>query len=110
MTLRFLVDAQLPVALARWLVAAGYIADHVSDLGLEAASDTVIWQEALRLHAVIVTKDEDFVVPRRKPPVPQVVWVRMGNCTKAQLLTRMTASFDDVVAALAGGEKVVELR
>ncbi len=58
--MRFLVDAQLPPALARWLVAQGHEADHVADLGLGGASDTAIWNLALRTGAVIVTKDEDF--------------------------------------------------
>ncbi|HSM28057.1 MAG TPA: DUF5615 family PIN-like protein [Thioalkalivibrio sp.] len=35
--MRFLVDAQLPPALARWLSAQGCPADHVADLGMEAA-------------------------------------------------------------------------
>jgi predicted nuclease of predicted toxin-antitoxin system len=61
---RFLVDAQLPPLLARYLVAAGYPAEHVSDLGLDAASDREIWARAADLGAVIVTKDEDFVTLR----------------------------------------------
>ena len=40
--MRFLVDAQLPPALARWLVAAGHEAEHVGDRGMEAASDAAI--------------------------------------------------------------------
>lgn len=31
--MRFLIDAQLPVALARWLAAGGHEAAHVGDLG-----------------------------------------------------------------------------
>lgn len=41
--MRFLVDAQLPPALARWLASQGHQADHVGDLGLAAAMDRVIW-------------------------------------------------------------------
>ena len=37
--MKFLVDAQLPPGLARWLVARGHEADHVFDIGLGAASD-----------------------------------------------------------------------
>lgn len=46
--MRFLVDAQLPPALARWLVAEGHAAEHVADKGLGAASDAEIWEHALR--------------------------------------------------------------
>ena len=58
--MRFLVDAQLPPALARWLVAAGHETEHVSDCGLSAASESAIWRLADQIGAIIVTKDEDF--------------------------------------------------
>lgn len=40
--MRFLVDAQLPPALARWLVAVGYDAKHVADRGMQAVADAAI--------------------------------------------------------------------
>jgi predicted nuclease of predicted toxin-antitoxin system len=58
--MRFLIDAQLPPALAGWLVANGHEAEHVGDRGMQTAPDTVIWDYALATSAVIVTKDEDF--------------------------------------------------
>jgi len=39
----FLVDAQLPPGLARWLADQGHSADHVNDVGLAGAEDSVIW-------------------------------------------------------------------
>jgi len=39
---KFLIDAQLPPALARWLQDAGYQAEHVGDLGLREANDSAI--------------------------------------------------------------------
>jgi len=53
---RFLVDAQLPPLLARTLTQAGYHAEHVEDIGLRHAKDTPIWEYAVRVHAVILTK------------------------------------------------------
>jgi predicted nuclease of predicted toxin-antitoxin system len=58
--MRFIVDAQLPPALARWLAAEGHEAEHVGDTGVEAASDAAIWNYALQEAAAIITKDEDF--------------------------------------------------
>lgn len=40
--MRFLVDAQLPPALARWLTAKGYEAEHVADVGMASSSDIEI--------------------------------------------------------------------
>ena len=56
----FLIDAQLPPALVRWLHEAGHEATHVEDIGLREAEDNAIWTYALESGAVIVTKDEDF--------------------------------------------------
>ena len=40
--MRFVVDAQLPPALARRLEALGHAAEHVADLGLTSAPDNEI--------------------------------------------------------------------
>jgi predicted nuclease of predicted toxin-antitoxin system len=58
--MRFLVDAQLPPALARWLVAKSFDAEHVGDCGLATASDAEIWDYALRSGSIILTKDDDL--------------------------------------------------
>jgi predicted nuclease of predicted toxin-antitoxin system len=58
--MRFLVDAQLRSALARWLAPKGDEAEHVADRRMEAASDAAIWDDATDTAATIVMKDEDF--------------------------------------------------
>lgn len=45
--MRFVVDAQLPPALARLLTAKGHSAVHVEDVGLRDADDSPIWGYAL---------------------------------------------------------------
>ena len=106
----FLVDAQLPPALARFLAAAGHQAEHVSDLGLERSSDREIWSKATALGSVIVTKDEDFVTLRAfQPSGPAVVWVRIGNTTRDTLIKVMSSTLPAIIAALHRGETVVEV-
>jgi len=46
--MRFIVDAQLPPALARFLESHGPDAAHVADIGLRAADDSSIWLYALQ--------------------------------------------------------------
>jgi predicted nuclease of predicted toxin-antitoxin system len=107
---RFLVDAQLPPALARWLVARGHKADHVLDLGLLESGDPLIWERAQRLGAVIVSKDEDFVNLRTlRPEGPALVWVRVGNTTRRELLAWFDALLPDIERALLAGEKLIEV-
>jgi predicted nuclease of predicted toxin-antitoxin system len=108
--MRFLVDAQLPPALARWLAAQGHEAAHVGDLGMQAASDTAIWDHALASSSAIVTKDEDFA--QRKVLAdhgPVVVWVRLPNIRRRDLLAWFETVLPDVLAALARGETLIEV-
>jgi predicted nuclease of predicted toxin-antitoxin system len=107
---KFLVDAQLPPALARFLVEQGYEAAHVADLGLARADDEVIWALAVRKHSIIVTKDEDFAVRRTlNEDGPKIVWIRLGNSTTQQLLRWFSSLLDETVAAIGAGENLIEL-
>jgi predicted nuclease of predicted toxin-antitoxin system len=77
---KFLVDANLPPALARWLASAGHEAQHVYDLGIELTTDRALWRRARDRTGVIVTRDEDFVLLQALDPGgPPVVWIRIGN-------------------------------
>lgn len=108
--MRFLVDAQLPPALARWLAAAGHEAEHVADLGLAGASDLEVWDCALGTSAVIVSKDEDFVILRSiRTPSPPIVWIRRGNTSRRELLRWIEPLFPQILAALRKGEDLVEV-
>lgn len=108
--MRFLVDAQLPLALARWLVAEGHEASHVLDHSMLEVRDTAIWAEAERLGAVIVSKDEDFVHLRTlRPEGPALVWVRVGNTTRHELLAWFAALLPEIEQALQAGERLIEV-
>ena len=108
--MRFLVDAQLPTALARRLVELGHDAQHVGDLDMNSASDSRIWNHALESGAVIVSKDEDFA--RRRSLAlsgPRVVWVRMRNSRRQELLRWFDMALPRVLDALENGEALIEL-
>lgn len=107
---RFLVDAQLPPALARKIAALGHEAAHVLDVGLLECSDRQIWDYAVTNGAVIITKDEDFAIRASvsKAP-PPIVWVRIGNCPNARLLAWFEAELPAVIAALGSGTSLVEI-
>jgi len=55
--MRFLVDAQLPPALARFLEARGHEAKAARDVGLREAEDPAIWNFALTGAWIVITKD-----------------------------------------------------
>ncbi len=108
--MKFLVDAQLPPALALWLREAGYAADHLESIGLLHASDGAIWERALRDSFVIVTKDEDFAARSVQASVaPVVVWLRVGNATNPALRAWFEPRLPGIVAFLQSGSRLVEV-
>lgn len=108
--MRFLVDAQLPTALARWIASQGQTAQHVADLQMANASDREIWQEAQETGAVIISKDSDFVtLASLEEECPPVVWIRLGNTRRQALLNWFSPLFPEVLEALEQGEKLIEI-
>ncbi|HLZ75879.1 DUF5615 family PIN-like protein [Phenylobacterium sp.] len=107
--MRFLVDEQLPEAIAHWLAGMGHEAEHVRTIRMGAASDQAIWDHALATQSVIVTKDRDFIewsVARR--PSATVLWLRFGNLQRSILLARLERAWPQIVASLEIGATVVE--
>ena len=106
--MRFLIDAQLPPALADWLKTKGHEAEHVSErLGAER-SDTFIAGVAATVGSILVSKDADFLdlLVNGKP---QFLWVRIGNSTNRLLTERFEAEWARVEDALSRGEAVVDI-
>jgi len=78
--LTFLVDAQLPPALARWISSRGHQATHVFDIAMHMAGDAAIWEQAAKDDRVLISKDEDFVDRWLLNATPiALVWIRKGN-------------------------------
>jgi predicted nuclease of predicted toxin-antitoxin system len=109
---KFLIDAQLPPALAAWLQQAGHEAAHVRDVGLREAGDDTIWAYALQAGVVIVTKDEDFAARAAlaiDSERPIVVWLRVGNTTNRALIAWMEPRLAEIVTLLNQGHRLVEV-
>jgi predicted nuclease of predicted toxin-antitoxin system len=108
--LRFLVDTQLPRILVHRLQQEGHEAEHVLDLDLGQSPDNDVWRYAEKNGAVIVSKDEDFaqwVMSGRSGP--GVVWLRVGNCTNAELVEWLLPVLSNVAGTLESGERLVEV-
>jgi predicted nuclease of predicted toxin-antitoxin system len=109
--LRFLVDAQLPPALARWLANAGEEASHVREIGMMSTPDALIFAEAARRDAIVITKDTDFLVLADAFPerAPAIIHVRTGNCTARHLLARWAEAWPELKAALHAGGRFLSV-
>jgi predicted nuclease of predicted toxin-antitoxin system len=107
---RFLVDAQLPPALVKFIRRSGHDCDHVADVGLRDDEDESIYSHAKENGCVIITKDEDFA--QRKAVLrgkPQVVWLRRGNCSNRALIQWFEPLFAEVMERLDKGDDLVEV-
>jgi predicted nuclease of predicted toxin-antitoxin system len=109
--LNFLVDAQLPPGLARWISSHGHQGTHVFEIGLQAAADPVIWEHARKENAVIISKDEDFVDRWLLSEMPvALIWIRKGNCSNQALMAWFEPLWPEALKRLEQGEQLIELR
>jgi predicted nuclease of predicted toxin-antitoxin system len=107
---RFLLDEGLSPRVADILASVGHDVQHVRDLGLASAIDSVVLQAALNDERVLLTLDTDFgtLLAHSGAALPSVVLFR-GDVTRrpagqAQLLL---ANLDQLEHALAQGALVV---
>ena len=85
--MKFLVDAQLPVRLARFLQANGYDTLHTKDLPQEnATSDSIINNISIEQKRIVITKDADFVDSFLTIDKPfKLLLVSTGNIKNSEL-------------------------
>jgi predicted nuclease of predicted toxin-antitoxin system len=108
---KFLVDNQLPAALARFLASRGVECQHVLDAGLADATDAEIWEHASRNDCVVISKDADFLYLANAPGAKaRFIWIRFGNCRTKVLLAAIEGLWPKVEAGLKAGDRVIELR
>jgi predicted nuclease of predicted toxin-antitoxin system len=108
---KFLVDNQLPSALAEHLRMRGLDCQHVSDIALAEASDMQICRYAEDQERVIISKDEDFLHLANRPEQKvRIIWVRLGNCRTSALIEAFEKFWPTVESCLTAGDRIVELR
>ena len=85
--MRLLFDQNLSRRLVSLLETEFPGSRHVSDLGLDTATDQTIWDYAADHEYVIVSKDSDFrQLAFLHGPPPKAIWVRLGNASTRDIL------------------------
>jgi predicted nuclease of predicted toxin-antitoxin system len=90
--LKLLFDQNLSPRLTLTLSSEFPESRHVREAGLASASDNEVWNYAKQFDFAIVSKDTDF--SQRSFLLgfpPKVIWVRLGNCTTAQIANTLRA-------------------
>ena len=85
--MKFLVDAQLPIRLARFLQASGYDTLHTRDLPQQnATSDSQINDISIQQERIVITKDSDFVDSFMTIQKPfKLLLITTGNIKNSEL-------------------------
>jgi len=85
--LKLLLDENLSPDRVQALSADYPGSAHVRDLCLASATDLAVWERARIDGYAVVSKDSDF---RQMSFIfgapPKVVWIRLGNCSTAEIL------------------------
>lgn len=109
--MKFLVDNQLPAALAQHLRTRGLDCQHVLDVGLAEAVDVEICRYAEGHGRIIISKDEDFLHLARRPEATiRVLWIRLGNCRTSALIEAFEQFWPRVESFLKAGDRIIEIR
>ena len=88
---------------------AGCQAIHLAELGLLAATDREVWEEAVKRNAILVTKDRDFSLRRAtRNDGPTIVWIRVGNADNKSLIANILLRSPAIIDAVERGETVIE--
>jgi predicted nuclease of predicted toxin-antitoxin system len=108
---KFLVDNQLPTALAQYLRQRGFDCEHVLDIGLAQASDIEICRYAEAQDRTIVSKDEDFFYLASQPETNiRLLWVRLGNCRTKALVEAFERFWPMIESWIEAGDRIIEIR
>jgi predicted nuclease of predicted toxin-antitoxin system len=100
--MKLLFDENLSPKLVKLLSDLFPNSVHVRDVGLNRADDAIVWEYAQNNSLTICSKDSDmhqrsFVLGFP----PKVVWVRLGNCSTAdveELLRRHFTAIESFIA------------
>lgn len=106
--MKFLLDAQLPIRLARHLAAAGHDVVHTSELPEgNRTPDTDIARRADAGDRVVVSKDRDFRDSHLLRGSPsRLLMVLTGNIANNDLLDLFDRHLDTIADAFAGSSFV----
>lgn len=97
--MKLLFDENLSPKLPRLLTTQFPGSLHLRDCGLKGATDEEIWEYARANGFVVVSKDSDFY--QRSlfyGSPPKFVWLRIGNCTRDDLVALLTIHEQEILA------------
>jgi len=97
--MKLLFDENLSPKLPRLLETLFPGSAHVRECGLKGFPDEDVWEYARANGFIILSKDSDF---QQRSLLyghpPKIVWLRIGNCTRHQIVQLITSHERDIRA------------
>ncbi len=100
--MRFLVDAQLPKKLSRFLNEKGFESIHTLDLpNGNKTTDAEIIELSLKFNYIVVTKDVDFWdIFRQKAEPYKLIYLTVGNISTQDLIRLFDSNLVSIVGKI----------
>ena len=97
--MRFLVDAQLPYLLSKWIRDEGFEAIHTEDLpNKDETEDEEIRMLSIQSDYIVITKDLDFYDSHLLRNSPwKLLLITTGNIKNHRLLNLFRRNFQEIV-------------
>ncbi|MFZ1701565.1 MAG: DUF5615 family PIN-like protein [Pyrinomonadaceae bacterium] len=96
--MRFIVDAQLPARLCKWLSDNGHDAEHTLELPEQnRTEDLSIARLADENNRIAISKDSDFALLKLLTGTPKkLLLIRKGNLNNSELFAICEANLDAI--------------
>jgi len=108
--MKLLFDENLSPNLPRLVMTAFPGSEHVREIGLIGRTDEDVWNYAGLHGFTIISKDRDFYQRALLyGPPPKFIWLRLGNCTRDELLALIQSHEKDILAFESSREFVLIL-
>jgi predicted nuclease of predicted toxin-antitoxin system len=109
--IKFIVDAQLPYRLKRWITEQGYDTIHTLDLPLKSlTADITIAELALLENRIVISKDTDFLklnILHQKPE--KLLMLSTGNIVNSSLIDLFQRNFLFIIQLFEKQATIVEM-
>jgi predicted nuclease of predicted toxin-antitoxin system len=106
---RFVVDENLPQAIAGWLSSQGFWAEHITQVSLRGASDDRVFRYAQQQGAILVTRDKGFGDERRFPSGTHcgIILLRLKDWRRQNILKRLQEALSQLKGRSLQGKLVI---
>jgi len=97
--MRFIIDAQLPLALSKYIENKGFDVIHTVDLpNKEYTTDNEIREISVRESRIVITKDSDFVDSFYVKGIPpKLLLISTGNTNNKTLISLFESNLGKII-------------